>query len=93
MSADNTSTFGTAFCESIDARDGVTTGISAADRARSIQVLLPPRPGPKTWCVRATRFHSAPAKAACWNAPAKPRPPSTWPAWPAATPAASSAKS
>jgi 3,4-dihydroxy 2-butanone 4-phosphate synthase/GTP cyclohydrolase II len=36
MSAHNTSNFGTAFCESIDARDGVTTGISAADRTRTI---------------------------------------------------------
>jgi len=40
MTADNTSNFGTAFCESIDARQGVTTGISAADRARSIQALV-----------------------------------------------------
>src|SRR6266481_7899263 len=30
MSPQNTSNFGTAFCESIDAREGVTTGISAA---------------------------------------------------------------
>src|SRR5919197_6618704 len=30
MTAANTSNFGTAFCESIDAREGVTTGISAA---------------------------------------------------------------
>ena len=29
MSAENTSNYGTAFCEAIDARDGVTTGISA----------------------------------------------------------------
>jgi len=32
----NTSTFGTAFTVSIDAREGVTTGVSAADRARTI---------------------------------------------------------
>jgi len=32
MSPQNTSNFGTAFTESIDAREGVTTGISAADR-------------------------------------------------------------
>jgi 3,4-dihydroxy 2-butanone 4-phosphate synthase/GTP cyclohydrolase II len=38
----NTSLYGTAFCESIDARQGVTTGISAADRARTIQVALDP---------------------------------------------------
>src|SRR5512147_1334896 len=47
MSAENTSTFGTAFTESIDAREGVTTGISAYDRARTIQVATDPatRPG------------------------------------------------
>src|SRR4029077_17346691 len=37
VSPKNTSRFGTAFCESIDAVDGVTTGISAADRARTIR--------------------------------------------------------
>lgn len=36
MVADNTSPFGTGFTVSIDAREGVTTGISAADRARTI---------------------------------------------------------
>jgi 3,4-dihydroxy 2-butanone 4-phosphate synthase / GTP cyclohydrolase II len=36
ISAHNTSNFGTAFCESIDAREGVTTGISAADRTQTI---------------------------------------------------------
>jgi 3,4-dihydroxy 2-butanone 4-phosphate synthase/GTP cyclohydrolase II len=47
MSPNNTSTFGTAFCESIDARDGVTTGISAADRTRTILQAIDPncRPG------------------------------------------------
>jgi 3,4-dihydroxy 2-butanone 4-phosphate synthase / GTP cyclohydrolase II len=42
MSATNTSNFGTAFCESIDARDGVTTGISAADRTRTILKTIDP---------------------------------------------------
>src|ERR1700722_14353833 len=42
MSVENTSNYGTAFCEAIDARDGVTTGISAFDRARTIQVALDP---------------------------------------------------
>src|ERR1017187_5500899 len=36
MAAQNTSNFGTAFCESIDAREGTTTGISAMDRTRTI---------------------------------------------------------
>ncbi len=34
----NTSQFGTAFTVSVDAAEGVTTGISAADRARTVQV-------------------------------------------------------
>ncbi len=32
--------YNTAFMESVDARDGITTGISAADRARTIQLLV-----------------------------------------------------
>jgi 3,4-dihydroxy 2-butanone 4-phosphate synthase / GTP cyclohydrolase II len=46
MSAENTSQFGTAFCEAIDARVGVTTGISAHDRARTIQVAIDPATQP-----------------------------------------------
>jgi 3,4-dihydroxy 2-butanone 4-phosphate synthase/GTP cyclohydrolase II len=46
MSAENTSNFGTAFTESIDARDGVTTGISAYDRAHTIQVAIDPATHP-----------------------------------------------
>src|SRR6266567_5690817 len=42
MSPTNTSMFGTAFCESIDAREGVTTGISAADRTRTILQVVDP---------------------------------------------------
>jgi len=40
MAAENTSRFGTAFTESIEAREGVTTGISAQDRAHTIQVAI-----------------------------------------------------
>lgn len=47
MSAHNTSQFGTAFCEAIDAREGVTTGISAADRARTIKVAMDPASRPQ----------------------------------------------
>src|SRR5665213_3676230 len=43
MSPNNTSNFGTAFCESIDARVGVSTGISAADRTRTILAAIDPR--------------------------------------------------
>lgn len=40
MVSDNSSSFGTAFTVSIEARKGVTTGISAADRATTIQVAV-----------------------------------------------------
>jgi 3,4-dihydroxy 2-butanone 4-phosphate synthase/GTP cyclohydrolase II len=46
LAAHNTSRFGTAFCETIDAREGTTTGISAADRARTIRVAADPRAHP-----------------------------------------------
>ena len=41
-----TGRFGTAFTQSIEARDGVTTGISAADRARTIAVAIDSSRGP-----------------------------------------------
>ena len=43
MTQQNTSRFGTAFTESIEAREGVTTGISAADRAHTIRTAIDPR--------------------------------------------------
>jgi 3,4-dihydroxy 2-butanone 4-phosphate synthase / GTP cyclohydrolase II len=46
MTAENTSNYGTAFCESVDAREGVTTGISAYDRARTIAVAIDPASRP-----------------------------------------------
>ena len=42
VSPRNTSMFGTAFSEPIDAAEGVSTGISAADRARTIEVAIDP---------------------------------------------------
>jgi 3,4-dihydroxy 2-butanone 4-phosphate synthase/GTP cyclohydrolase II len=45
MTQDNTSRFGTAFTETIEAREGVTTGISAADRAHTIRVAISPHKG------------------------------------------------
>lgn len=46
QAADNTATFGTAFTVSIDAKHGITTGISAADRAKTIQVAIDPKAKP-----------------------------------------------
>jgi 3,4-dihydroxy 2-butanone 4-phosphate synthase/GTP cyclohydrolase II len=45
--ADNTSFLGTAFTVSIDARRGITTGISAADRATTILVAVDPQSRPQ----------------------------------------------
>ncbi len=47
VSPKNTSRFGTAFCESIDATEGVTTGISAADRSHTIRVAMDPDARPR----------------------------------------------
>ncbi|HYZ29830.1 MAG TPA: bifunctional 3,4-dihydroxy-2-butanone-4-phosphate synthase/GTP cyclohydrolase II [Thermoleophilaceae bacterium] len=47
MAAKNESPFQTAFTVSIEAREGVTTGISAHDRAHTIQVAIDPRSTPR----------------------------------------------
>jgi 3,4-dihydroxy 2-butanone 4-phosphate synthase/GTP cyclohydrolase II len=46
MSSENTEAMRTAFTISVDAAHGVTTGISAADRARTIETLLDPKSAP-----------------------------------------------
>ncbi|AYG96038.1 3,4-dihydroxy-2-butanone-4-phosphate synthase [Brevundimonas naejangsanensis] len=46
MAAENRESMGTAFTISIEAKEGVTTGISAADRARTVQVAADPTKGP-----------------------------------------------
>src|ERR1041385_6094446 len=48
--AENTSYLGTAFTVSIDARRGITTGISAADRATTILVAVDPHSRPQDLC-------------------------------------------
>jgi 3,4-dihydroxy 2-butanone 4-phosphate synthase / GTP cyclohydrolase II len=47
MAAKNESPFETAFTVSVEAREGVTTGISAADRAHTIQVAIDPESSPR----------------------------------------------
>src|SRR2546423_6389499 len=46
MAAKNESAFETAFTISVEAREGVTTGISAHDRAHTIQIAIDPRSQP-----------------------------------------------
>lgn len=47
MANENTSRFGTAFTVSIEARKGVTTGISASDRAKTILTAINPKTKPE----------------------------------------------
>ena len=47
MTDQNETPFGTAFTVSVEAREGVTTGISAHDRAHTIQVAVDPSSGPR----------------------------------------------
>ena len=86
--ADNTSFLGTAFTVSIEARKGVTTGISAADRATTILTAVDPKTQPAR--PRAARTHlsaAREARAACWSAPARPKRALTWRASRGFTPA------
>ncbi len=46
MVRDNTARFGTAFTVSIDAKKGISTGISAPDRAKTILTAIDPRTSP-----------------------------------------------
>jgi 3,4-dihydroxy 2-butanone 4-phosphate synthase/GTP cyclohydrolase II len=46
MVGENTSKFSTAFAVSVDAKHGTTTGISAADRARTIKAIIDPNTKP-----------------------------------------------
>jgi 3,4-dihydroxy 2-butanone 4-phosphate synthase/GTP cyclohydrolase II len=46
MVSENTSRYGTAFCVSIEAKTGVSTGISAADRARTVLAAIDPKTSP-----------------------------------------------
>ncbi len=47
MVEDNQDKYGTAFTVSVDARDGTTTGISAKDRAKTVQILIDDNSNPK----------------------------------------------
>ena len=54
MAQHNASRLQTAFTVSIEAKDGVTTGISAPDRARTVSVAIDPTKGPTTSSRPAT---------------------------------------
>ena len=78
MARTNRSRNETAFTVSIEAREGITTGISAADRARTIAVAIDAGQRRRTrWSRPAMSSRWSPGPAACWSAPAIPRPRST----------------
>jgi 3,4-dihydroxy 2-butanone 4-phosphate synthase / GTP cyclohydrolase II len=60
MTQQNSSRFGTAFTETVEAREGVTTGISAADRAHTIRTAIAPR---STYADLARPGHIFPLRA------------------------------
>ena len=78
---ENNSGFGTAFTVSIEARHGVTTGISAADRATTILAAIADDAKPTTSCAPATSSRCARARAACCGARGRPRARSIWRGW------------
>ena len=75
MVSRNEARLGTAFTVSVDAREGVTTGISAADRARTINVLGDPNTKTHDLVNQGTSSRSKRATAACSCARARPRRP------------------
>ncbi len=91
----NTSVFGTPLTVSVDGhpRHGVGTGVSAADRVKTIQLLIDPHTTPADF-VRPGHINPLRARrAACWCAPVRPRDRSTSRGWPVCTPARSSSRS
>ena len=69
MTDRNETPYGTAFTVSIEAREGVTTGISAHDRSRTIQVAIDPSEGPRR--PRPARPRLPAARAARRRPPAR----------------------
>jgi 3,4-dihydroxy 2-butanone 4-phosphate synthase/GTP cyclohydrolase II len=83
MSQQNGTRHQTAFTVSIEAHEGVTTGISAADRARTIAVAINPESTRDASLPPATSSRCWRARVAPWSVPATPRHRSTSPARPA----------
>ena len=86
--SDNSSPRETAFCVSIDARAGTSTGISAADRARTILAALDPATTPRDLVRPGHVFPLRSRSGARLCAPDIPKPPSTWRGLPASRPQA-----
>jgi 3,4-dihydroxy 2-butanone 4-phosphate synthase/GTP cyclohydrolase II len=93
MTDHNEAPLGTAFTVSVEARVGVTTGISAADRSRTIQVAIHADSTPTTSYSPVTCSRCGRSRAACSSAWARRKPRSTSLVSPASTRPASCARS
>lgn len=78
MTQKNGAQYGTNFTVSIEAAHGITTGISAADRALTIQTAVSPTAKPADIVQPGHIFRFAPKKAAYSSVPDTPKPASTW---------------
>lgn len=92
MVQQNASGFGTKFTLSIEAREGVTTGISAADRARTVQAAVAKDAKPSDLVQPGHIFPLMADPAACSAEPATPRLPVISRRWPDASRRGSSAR-
>jgi len=88
----NTSTFGTAFTVSIEAARGVTTGISAKDRAHTVLTAVRDDARPEDLARPGHVFPLRARGGACSCGPDRPRARSTWPGWLASSRPPSSAR-
>ena len=68
MVSDNRETFRTDFQVSVDAVRGITTGISAADRAKTIAVMASPTATPRKVIVPPFQIKSAPSTRSLFGA-------------------------
>lgn len=82
MAQNNASRHQTAFTVSIEAREGVTTGISAADRAQTIAVAINPAMGPQDIAVPGHVFPLMARDGGTWSARDIQRPAWISPVWP-----------
>jgi 3,4-dihydroxy 2-butanone 4-phosphate synthase/GTP cyclohydrolase II len=81
MVQDNRSRFGTAFTVSIEARCGVTTGISAADRATTIQAAVADNVQPVILSAPAMFFPLWRKREVSWSEQVRRRARLTWRDW------------
>jgi 3,4-dihydroxy 2-butanone 4-phosphate synthase/GTP cyclohydrolase II len=78
MVTNNRAPFGTAFTVSIEARRGVTNGISAADRATTILTAIDTASRPEDLVRPGHVFPLRAKKEGCWCGQDRPRVPWIW---------------